>query len=335
MKNNSLIKGIRTLVYSFILGICLFSSSAVANNHLLFSTFQQPTQKISGTITDGIGPMPGVSITVKGTSTTTISDYNGQYTIAASPTDILVFSFMSYKSVEVFISSQKTVDIQLKEDATALQEVRVNAGYYSVKEKERTGSIAKISAKDIEMQPVSSPLAAMQGRMSGVNITQETGTPGGGFNIQIRGVNSIRSEGNEPLYIVNGMPYASQSLGSTNLISGIMPNANNPLNSINPSDIESIEVLKDADATSIYGSRGANGVVLITTKKGKQGKTQFTLQTYTSVGKIARKMELMDTQQYLKMRNQAFVNDGIQNIPLTAPDVNGTWDTNKYTDWLF
>jgi len=332
MKNNSLIKEIRTTVYSFILGICLFSSSAVANNHLLFSNFQQPTQKISGTITDGIGPMPGVTITVKGTSTTTISDYNGQYTITASPTDVLVFSFMGFKSVEVILSSQKTVDIQLKEDATALQEVRVNAGYYSVKEKERTGSIAKISAKDIETQPVTNVLAAMQGRMAGVSIVQESGIAGGGFQINIRGTNSLRTGANAPFYIIDGVPYSSDPISDRQTSTSI-PGDGNPLASINPNDIESIEVLKDADATAIYGSRGANGVVLISTKKGKAGKTTFTIDTNHSSGTVTKMMDMMNTEQYLKMRRDAYANDRITTYPANAYDVNGTWDQTRYTDW--
>jgi TonB-linked SusC/RagA family outer membrane protein len=291
------------------------------------------TTTLKGTVTDTNGTMLGVTVLLKGTSTGTLTNETGQYQITAKPTDTLVFSYMGYKTVERPIASQTTINLSLQEDTTTLQEVILNAGYYSVKEKERTGSIAKITAKDIETQPVTNVLATMQGRMTGVSITQETGSAGGGFNIRIRGTNSIRTEGNEPLYIVNGMPYASQSLGSTNLISGILPNANNPLNNINPADIESIEVLKDADATAIYGSRGANGVVLITTKKGKQGKTQFAAQASTTIGSITRKLDLLNTSQYLAMRKEAFANDGMETIPESAYDSNGTWDENRYTDW--
>ncbi|CAM4145680.1 SusC/RagA family TonB-linked outer membrane protein [Flavobacterium weaverense] len=333
MKNYSLIKGIRTIGYSFILGIYLYSPSITASNSVTYSTLQQEPAPITGTITDGIGPMPGVTITVKGRSTTTISDYTGQYSITASPTDVLVFSFMGFKTVEVVISSQKIVNIQLKEDATALQEVRVNAGYYSVKEKERTGSIAKITAKDIETQPVNSPLAAMQGRMTGVNITQETGAPGGGFNIQIRGINSIRSEGNEPLYIVDGVPFASQSLADPIIGASAIKGLANPLNNLNPADIQNIEVLKDADATAIYGSRGSNGVVLITTKKGIIGATRFELNSFTSIGKVSRTLNVMNTKQYLAMRKEAFANDGISQYPADAFDINGTWSQNRETNW--
>jgi TonB-linked SusC/RagA family outer membrane protein len=335
MKKISLSKGIRAMGYSFILGVSLFSSSISANNTLAYSTVQQQQpSKISGVITDGVEPLAGVTVAIKGSSTTTISDYQGKYSIAATATDILVFSFVGYTSLNIPVAGRTVVSVHLQEDATQLQEVRVNAGYYSVKESERTGSIARITAKDIETQPVSNVLAAMQGRMAGVNITQTTGVPGGGFKIEIRGRNSIRAEGNSPLYIIDGMPYSSQNMGS-DLISGsiLPPPGISPLNTINPSDIESIEILKDADATSIYGSRGANGVVLITTKKGKSGKTAFSINTYSGTGKVTRTLDLMNTSQYLSMREQAFANDGITEYPSWAYDVNGTWDKNRYTDW--
>ena len=333
MKKISLIKGIRAMGYSFILGIYLSSPSITASNTVTYSTLQQQPSKISGTITDDVGPLPGVTIAVKGRSTTAISDYNGHYTITASPTDILVFSFMGFKTVEIVLSSQKIVNIQLKEDATALREVLVNAGYYSVKEKERTGSIVKLKAADIEKQPVSNPLAAMQGRMAGVKIRQATGTAGGAFSIQIRGINSIRADGNAPLYIVDGVPFSSQSLGDIQLSSGILAGTLSPLNNINPADIESIEILKDADATAIYGSRGANGVVLITTKKGREGKTKFSFNSYSGVGNVTQTMNVMNTTQYLTMRREAYANDGITSFPANAYDVNGTWDQTRNTNW--
>ena len=291
------------------------------------------TKTITGTLTDELGVLIGATVQVKGSKTATLTDFTGNYNIKAAPTDVLIFSYLGYKTIERPVGNQQVIAVQLEQDTTMLKEVVVNAGYYTVKEKERTSSIAKVKSKEIEQQPVANPLAAMQGRMTGVYITQESGTAGGGFKIRVRGTNSIRNEGNEPLYIVNGMPYAAQSLGNTSLISGILPNTNNPLNNINPADIESIEVLKDADATAIYGARGANGVVLITTKKGKQGKTQFTGQTFTTLGTVTKKMDLMNTSQYLAMRRKAFVNDGITIIPTNAYDINGTWDENRYTDW--
>ncbi|WP_317126168.1 SusC/RagA family TonB-linked outer membrane protein [Flavobacterium ranwuense] len=289
-------------------------------------------QQVTGTITDGTSPLTGVSISVKGQQNTVVSDFDGKFTIAVSSNDILIFTYMGFKTLAIPVAGRSTINIKMQEDATALQEVKINAGYYSVKESERTGSIAKITSKDIEKQPVTNVLATMQGRMAGVDITQDGGTPGGGFQIKIRGLNSLRENGNEPLYIIDGVPYSSESVGYSNITSG-MPTPTSPLNSINPSDIESIEVLKDADATAIYGSRGANGVVLITTKKGQAGKTKTTVSASSGVGKVTKMLDLMDTQQYLEMRRQGFVNDGITTYPDSAYDINGTWDQNRYTDW--
>lgn len=291
----------------------------------------QAQTTIKGTITDANGILPGVTIKVKDKPTATLTDEKGNYTIEVAPTDILVFSFIGYKTTEMPVANRTTINIKLEEDSTALKEVIVNAGYYSVKDKERTGSIAKISSKDIEKQPVTNVLATMQGRMAGVNITQTSGVPGGGFEIQIRGQNSLRAEGNSPLYLIDGVPYSSETVGNSRS-TGVIPGLANPLNSINPSDIESIEVLKDADATAIYGSRGANGVVLITTKKGKSGKTKFTVSVKQGAGKATRFMDLLNTQQYLDIRNEAFANDGVP-PDFFAYDINGIWDQNRYTNW--
>ncbi|PRA97545.1 SusC/RagA family protein [Chryseobacterium sp. MYb7] len=219
----------------------------------------------------------------------------------------------------------------LSEKVSSIEEVLLNAGYYKVKDKERTGSIAKVSAKDIENQPVTNVLSAAQGRMSGVSITQNTGTPGGGFDIQIRGKNSIRREGNEPLYIIDGVPQASEtpSLYSNKILPW---SSINPLNAINPNDIESFEILKDADATAIYGSRGANGVIIVTTKRGNKGRSELKLNTSYSLSRITRSMEMMNTEQYISMRRQAFQNDNVA-YPATMYDINGTWDQMRYTNW--
>ncbi|OXA73010.1 SusC/RagA family protein [Flavobacterium aquidurense] len=332
MNNFSFYKDGKALYCLILSGILLSFSSSFARNSVqqFKSTFQQ--HQIQGTISDGSDPMPGVTISIKSkTNSSTISDYNGQYKLSTFPNDTLVISYIGFKTLIVPINGRQIVDVKLIYDTTALQEVRINAGYYSVKESERTGNIARITSKDIETQPVTNVLATMQGRMAGVNIIQNTGVPGGGFDIKIRGQNSIRAEGNAPLYLIDGVPYASETIGY-NQTATIYPTTTSPLNSINPDSIESIEVLKDADATAIYGSRGANGVVLITTKKGKAGKTTFRVNASTGTGTVGKFMKLMDTSQYLAMRNQAFQNDG---IPFNSwdYDVNGTWDQNRYTNW--
>lgn len=269
---------------------------------------------------------------VKGTTISMITDQKGNFSITANSTDTLVFSFIGYAAQEILVGNKTSLNIILVEDSTQLKEVTINAGYYKVKDKERTGSIARITSKDIETQPVTNVLAAMQGRMAGVNITQATGVPGGGFDIQIRGLNSLRAEGNAPLYIIDGVPYSSEPIGY-NQSNTIHPTTTSPLNNLNPGDIESLEVLKDADATAIYGSRGANGVVLVTTKRGKQGNTIFTANISKGFGEVTRFIKLMNTQQYLAMRAEAFTNDGITSYPSYAYDINGTWDQNRYTDW--
>jgi len=316
----------------FFLGIFLSFPPVFANKTTWHDiSFQQ--HFVQGTISDGANPLPGVTIAVKGKlKSYTISDFTGQYSLLVSPNDTLVVSFLGFKTALVAVNGSTKLDIQLSFDTTTLQEVKVNAGYYSVKESERTGSIARITSKDIETQPVTNVLATMQGRMAGVNIVQNTGVPGGGFEIKIRGQNSIRSEGNAPLYVIDGVPYASDPIGSYYTATSF-PTPTSPLNSINPDNIESIEVLKDADATSIYGSRGANGVVLITTKKGRKGKMVFNFSASTGAGRVTKFLKLMDTPQYLSMRRQAYLNDGLTSYNSWDYDINGAWDQNRYTNW--
>lgn len=289
--------------------------------------------EVKGQINDGTSPIPGATVLIKGEQRGTVSDFNGRYNINAKPTDTLVFRYIGYATVVEPVNNRTTINITMQEDATTLREVVINAGYYSTTDRERTGSISRVTATDIERQPVTNPLEAIQGRMAGVQITQNTGSPGGGFNISIRGLNSIRSEGNEPLYIIDGVPYLSQSLGDRSVSTVLGATPTSPLNSLNPSDIQSIEILKDADATAIYGSRGANGVVLITTKKAKPGNTTFNIASTSGFGRVTRTTKLLNTSQYLNMREQAFQNDGFNEFPQTAYDVNGTWDRNRYTDW--
>ncbi|MDR6845601.1 SusC/RagA family TonB-linked outer membrane protein [Flavobacterium granuli] len=333
MNNFSFSMGGRAFCFLFLTGTMLSFSPVQATNPLRQSTIPTQQHQIQGTVTDGVNPLAGVSISIQGKSNiATVTDYSGYYSLSASPEDILIFRYIGYQTMQVSVQGRSTINISLLENTTKLQEVKINAGYYSVKNSERTGSISKITAKDIEKQPVTNVLATMQGRMAGVDITQDTGTPGSGFQIKIRGLNSLRQEGNDPLYIIDGVPYSSEIIGYSNTSSGI-PTPTSPLNSINPNDIESVEVLKDADATAIYGSRGANGVVLITTKKGKAGKTNVTVSASSGIGKVTKMIDLMNTQQYLEMRRQGFANDGITTYPDWAYDINGTWDQNSDTDW--
>lgn len=333
MKKKSFLRG-RLSLYCLLALIPLHAFSSIqakSKKEQYPNSMQQ--QRIQGIVSDGSQPIPGASVSLKNKKNSiTYTDFNGQYLLSADPNDTLEIAFMGFKTVKIPIQGRKTINITLQLDVTSLQEVKVNAGYYTIKESERTGSIARITAKEISTQPVTNVLATLQGRMAGVSVTQTTGTPGGGFDIKIRGQNSLRANANAPLYLIDGVPYASEPIGH-NQTATIFPSTTSPLNSITPESIESIEILKDADATAIYGSRGANGVVLITTKKGKSGKTTMTINISSGIGNVTRFMKLMTTKPYLEMRKQAFINDGLTQYNPWDYDINGTWDQNRYTDW--
>lgn len=286
--------------------------------------------RIQGVVTDPDGvPIQGATVRVKGTSRGTFTNIEGVFYLEATPSDVLVFSYIGFKPLEIVVGNETELSVALEEDVTDLGAVTVNAGYYQVTERERTGNISRITSQTISNQPVASPLAAMQGRMPGVFIQQNTGVPGGSISIRIRGRNSIAS-GNQPLYIVDGVPLSSETMGAS--FSNPIISGGNPLDNIDPSTIESIEVLKDADATAIYGSRGANGVVLITTKKGIDEKTNFDISFQSGTGVVASPLPMMHTQEYLHMRREAFDNDYVSPTVSNAPDLM-LWETTRYTDW--
>lgn len=295
----------------------------------------QQQYQIAGTVTDRYGPLSGVHVLIKGINTGTFTNPKGEYFLLVNNNDILVFSYLGYHTRELPVLGRSNLDVQLQSVVTELQEVEVNAGYYTVKEKERTGSIARVTAKEIELQPIVSPLEALQGRMAGVEVVQRSGITGLASQIQIRGQNSLRNSrtdnGNLPLYIVDGVPIDSKPLRSSGALTDV-PGID-PLSSLNLSNIQSIEVLKDADATAIYGSRGANGVVLITTKKGygNNGKLRFETKLYSGISTVSNRMSLLNTEQYISMRKQAFLSDGVEPTPRNAPDL--LWDQQRFTDW--
>lgn len=326
------------------LTITLKKRRGVASEEARLSNEKKTSVQTVGTITGKVKDavtqqgMAGVNVVIKGTTVGTTTDADGRFSLQADDKDILVFSFIGYTTFEAQVNGRIVFDVVLQEDITSLKEVVVNAGYYTTTRETQTGNIAKVESKDIQKQPVSNPLAALQGRVPGLEIIQQNGVPGGNFKVRIRGTNSI-ANGNDPLYIIDGVPYTSTSMSfvetSGNILGSPSPIASqgsSPLNSLNPSDIESIEVLKDADATAIYGSRGANGVLLITTKKGKIGKTKVDFNFYTGAAKVPNKMNLLSTEQYIEMREEAFVNDNIIPTAADAPDLL-VWDTTRYTNW--
>ena len=271
--------------------------------------------KLTGTVTDENGAgMPGVTIAKKGTSSGANSDVNGKYSIDVNPGDVLVFSFVGYKSQEVKIANQSVLNIQLAVDAKSLEEIVVT-GYGNQKKKDFLGSSASIKSATIQEMPVVSVESAMQGRMTGVQVQQSSGQPGAGISIRVRGVTSIAG-GNEPLFVIDGVPQYNND-----------NRAMNGMSSFNASDIESIEVLKDASATAIYGSRGANGVVQITTKSGKAGVSRVTYESTYTNQIIQRKLNLMNGVQMIDFIKKYYTNS---NLVLPAEVTNAT---NAETDW--
>lgn len=289
---------------------------------------QAQTLEVSGIVTGPTGPLSGANVAVKHKAAGTITDIGGKYALTVQPSDTLVFSYTGYTPLTVSVAGRSSINVQLQEDATSLDEVVINAGYYNTTERERTGSISRITAKEIELQALASPLQALQGRMAGVEILPGGNMPGAAPTIRIRGQNSLRAEGNYPLFIIDGVPVNSVPLESfTNIgFAGI-----DPLSTIDLSNIESIEVLKDADATAIYGSRGANGIVLITTKNGKEQKG-VQARLYMGVATVPNKLDLLNTSQYLQIRRKAFENDGVEPDEDNAYDLL-LWDQNRYTNW--
>lgn len=302
------------------------------------------TGSISGVVTEAETgePLVGANVFIKGTTKGIATNVEGRYTLDGLEPNMytVVVTFLGFERVErevnVMDGEVTTLNIAMKETIGELGEVEVNAGYYSVSDRNRTGNISRVTAAEVERQPVTNVLQALQARMPGVEITQESGIPGAGMRIRIRGQNSIRSEANYPLYIIDGVPVSSVPIrseggsfgnGTVARTQGI-----DPLNTLDPNNIESIEILKDADATAIYGSRGANGVVLITTKKGRAGKTSLDVSVESGAGKVSNMMDLLNTAQYLEMRNEAFTNDGVTPTESNAPDLL-LWDTTRDVDW--
>ena len=255
---------------------------------------------VSGKVVDGKGEgIPGASVQVKGTTKGTQTNMDGAFQIADVPSNgTLVFSFVGMNTQEVAIGGRSVVNVTLLDDAKALEEVVV-VGYGTVKKKDATGAVSAIGTKDFNKGVISSPEQLMQGRVAGVAITQNNGEPGGGINVRIRGTSSIRA-GNGPLFVVDGVPLSGDNVTGDGPSGGLgSSSARNPLNFLNPDDIASIDILKDASATAIYGARGAQGVVFITTKKGRKGKGALDYSFQTGVSTISKRFDLLSADEFI------------------------------------
>ena len=282
---------------------------------------------VSGTVTsaDDKSALPGASVSLKGTRIGTTTDSKGKFSINAKANSTLVFSFVGYKTIEIAIGGKSIINASLPTSDNALDEVVV-VGYGTSLKKDLSGSVASVSAEEIKSMPITSFEQGMQGRVAGVQVMQGNSAPGGAPQVRIRGANTVLG-GNEPLYVIDGVPvYNSELENNSNLNVGTQPS--NALASINPNDIVSMEILKDASATAIYGARGANGVVIITTKRGKSGdRGKITFEAYHGIQEISNKLDLMNSQDYIKILNERTTNFG------GAPLISNPSSYSSNTDW--
>jgi TonB-linked SusC/RagA family outer membrane protein len=285
---------------------------------------------VSGKVTSGADgvALPGVSVIEKGTTNGTATDAGGGYRLNVSDKATLVFSFVGFVTQEVVVGNRTTIDVPLASDVQALGEVVV-VGYGTQEKRDLTGSIASVKGEEIANIPVPSVEQSLQGRTAGVYISSGSGKLGQGIQVRVRGAASV-SAGNQPLYVVDGIPITSSDIG------GGVINAEqaNPIADLNPNDIESIEILKDASAAAIYGSRASNGVVLITTKKGKAGRTNVDVGFYTGPSYTTRRREWLNGPEYVALFREAAENEGyVLEEELDFEMGEGNWDLNNNSNW--
>ncbi|KAB1155205.1 TonB-dependent receptor [Tenacibaculum aiptasiae] len=268
---------------------------------------------ISGTVSDESGPLPGVTVLKKGTTQGTETDFDGNYTIKAKVGDVLVFSFVGMKSAEKAVTNANTINVVMQND-NVLDEIVV-VGYGKTTQRDLTTNISSVSAETVQSVTSANISGALQGAASGVQITQLSGAPGGEVRVRVRGASSINGS-NNPLYVIDGIPMFS---GET-LSNSFGGQRNSALSNLNPDDIESVEILKDAASAAIYGNRGSNGVILITTKKGKSGKARFNISTSVGIQNPIKKYETMNYGEWLRFGDAYFQNSGFP---------SGTWSNNQ------
>ncbi|MDX5438687.1 MAG: SusC/RagA family TonB-linked outer membrane protein, partial [Pontibacter sp.] len=265
------------------------------------------TQSVSGRVTsasDG-SALPGVTVLEKGTTNGVTTGANGEYTLNVRPNATLVFRFIGMVTQEVPVEGRSTVNVALAADEKMLEEVVV-VGYGTQERREVTGATAKVTSEDVANLPIVGVDQALQGRAAGVQISQNSGAPGGGISVRVRGATSI-SASNQPLYVVDGVPLTTGDFSQL----GFGGQSVNAVTDLNPNDIESIDILKDASAAAIYGSRAANGVVLITTKRGAARKTQINFNTYFGSQRLWQDPGFLNAEQYKEIMTEAYINDGV------------------------
>jgi len=281
----------------------------------VFNVFAQQ-RTVSGMVTDEADgtPLIGVNIVIKGTTTGTVTDANGYYSIEASPGDVLVYSYVGYNIREIEVGDQTEINVSLEQVAESLDELVV-VGYGYTKKSDLTGSIVSISSEDIAIRPVSRIDYALQGQAAGVQVTNTSGMPGSGPSIRIRGHGSLLTT-NSPLWVIDGY------------IGG-------DINSVAPEDIASVEILKDASSTAIYGARGGNGVILVTTKRGERNQNNIDFSYYHQISNVSKLMDVLNREEYCTLRNRALTNVGLPEL-FSQGQIDGTEPINGYiadTDW--
>lgn len=314
--------------------IMLYAGSEIAN------TNKQGNIKVTGKVADPSGAsLPGVTIIIKGSSVGTISDNEGAYSLSNVPDNgILEFSFVGMKTLEVTVNKRSVINVTLEEETIGIEEV-VAIGYGSVRKSDLTGSVSRVKVEDLTDRPATSVEQLLQGQVSGVQITSNTGAPGSGMTFSIRGATSV-SGSNQPLIVVDGYPIDSDnggvkmSSGSQSGYLGQLPE-DNALASLNPGDIEAVEILKDASATAIYGSRASNGVVLITTKRGKAGADRISYNFRTDISKLPRKIDVLNTSDYLNYSNEAYLNSGQDSIYRSAAIAEYSKTNTNWQDLIY
>lgn len=268
---------------------------------LVFLGFSQAqAQTVSGKVTDGTTGegIPGVNILIKNTTSGTISDVEGNYSLEAPGDAVLVFSFVGFQTSEVNVANRQTINLPLEADLTELSEVVV-VGYGTQRKVDLTGAVGSITAEQITARPITSADQALAGQVAGVSIINRAGDPAAPINVRIRGVGTIGN--NQPLWVIDGVPIVQTTNITVNTSS---TTDSNPLAGINPNDIESIDVLKDASAAAIYGSRAANGVIIVTTKRGKQGKATVSYDGYFGSAKVDQRLSVLNKDQYIDIQGQ-------------------------------